>query len=116
MTPEQINEALDEILSNIADAHILIRRLENALEAAAKATKANDIDVVYGDIWTDAGLGPMRKSLRLMEGQLARAQSITLPEHYERLRTDAKAIPTDGSCFDCGSGPCNMNCGPEVSA
>jgi hypothetical protein len=89
MTPEQIIEALDEIISNIADAHILIRRLDNALEAAAKANKANDIDVVYGDIWTDAGLGAMHKSLCLMEGKLARARNITLPEHFERLRTGA---------------------------
>ena len=85
MTPEQITEALDEIISNIADAHILIRRLEKAFEAASKANQ--DIDVVYGDIWVDAGLGGMHKSLRLMESQLVRAQNITLPEHFERLRT-----------------------------
>ena len=85
MTPEQITEALDEIISNIADAHILIHRLEKAFEAASKANQ--DIDVVYGDIWVDAGLGLMHKSLRLMESQLVRAQNITLPEHFERLRT-----------------------------
>ena len=85
MTPEQINERLDEIISHIADAHILIGRLEKSFEAASKADQA--IDVVYGDIWADAGLGPLRKSLRLYESQLARAQNITLPEHYDRLRS-----------------------------
>lgn len=93
MTPEQITEALDEIISNIADAHILIHRLEKALEAADTAGKFPDADVVYGDIWVDAGLGGLHKSLRLMESQLVRAQNITLPEHFERLRAAREPDP-----------------------
>ncbi len=84
MSPEQITDALEEIISNIADAHILIRNLEQAFEAAAKAGQL--IDVVYGDIWMDAGLGAAHKSLRLMERQLCNALDISLPEHFERLR------------------------------
>ncbi len=84
MTPQQITDALEEIISNIADAHILIRNLEQAFEAAAKAGQL--IDVVYGDIWMDAGLGAAHKSLRLMERQLCNALDISLPEHFERLR------------------------------
>jgi hypothetical protein len=86
MSPEQITEALDEIISNIADAHILINRLGTAMTVAKCPP---EMDVVYGDIWTDAGLAAMQKSLRLMESQLVRAQNITLPEHFERLRTGA---------------------------
>lgn len=85
MTPEQITEALDEIISNIADAHILIGRLEKAFDAAAKANQS--VDVVYADIWMDAGLAEKRRTLRAFELALARAQNITLPEHFERLRT-----------------------------
>lgn len=81
MTPEQITEALDEIISNIADAHILIARLGKQMGGPP------DMDVVYSDIWTDAGLGGLHKSLRIMESQLIRAQNITLPEHFDRLRT-----------------------------
>jgi hypothetical protein len=83
VSPEQITEALDEIVSNIADAHILIRRLGREMASVP----SSDLDVVYGDIWADAGLAGMEKSLRLMESQLVRAQNITLPEHFERLRT-----------------------------
>jgi len=81
MTPEQITAQIDEIISSIADAHILIYRLKNALEVAAKADQA--VDVVYSDIWMDAGLGATHKSLRIMERQLA----VWLPEHFKRLRT-----------------------------
>lgn len=84
MTPEQITDALEEIASNIADAHILISRLEKAFEAASKSNQS--IDVVYGDIWIDAELAGMRKSLRIMESQLVRAQNIELREHFERLQ------------------------------
>jgi DNA-binding LytR/AlgR family response regulator len=84
MTPQQITDALEEIISNIADAHILIHNLEQAFEVAAKADQA--VDVVYGDIWMDAGLSAAHKSLRLMERQLCNALDITLPEHFERLR------------------------------
>jgi hypothetical protein len=84
MNPQQITDALDEIISNIADAHILIYRLQTALETAAKADQS--IDVVYGDIWMDAGLGAAHKSLRLMERQLCCAVDISLPQHFERLR------------------------------
>ena len=83
MTPQQITDALDEIISNIADAHILVRRLGRDMASGP----SSDLDVVYGDIWSDAGLAAVEKSLRLMEGQLVRAQNITLPEHFERLRT-----------------------------
>ena len=87
MTPEQITEALDEIISNIADAHILIGRLEKSFEAAAKANQS--VDVVYADIWGDAGLGRLRKSLRIWESQLVRFENIEMPEHFERLRAGA---------------------------
>jgi len=85
MSPEQITEALDEIISNIADAHILIRRLGKSFDAAAKADQS--VDVVYGDIWADAGLGRMQRELILMEAKLAGFQNIEMPEHFERLRT-----------------------------
>jgi hypothetical protein len=87
MTPQQITDALEEIISNIADAHILILQLKTALEAAAKADQA--VDVVYADIWMDAGLDAAHKSLRLMERQLCNALDISLIEHFERLRTGA---------------------------
>jgi hypothetical protein len=85
MTPQKITDALEEIISNIADAHILIYQLKTALAAAAKADQA--VDVVYADIWMDAGLDAAHKSLRLMERQLCNALDISLPEHFERLRT-----------------------------
>jgi len=84
MTPQQITDALEEIISNIADAHILIYKLKENLEAAGKVNQA--VDVVYADIWMDAGLAANHKSLRLMERQLCNALDITLPEHFERLR------------------------------
>jgi len=84
MTPQQITDALEEIISNIADAHILIYKLKENLEAAGKANQA--VDVVYADIWMDAGLAADLKSLRLMELQLCNALDISLPEHFERLR------------------------------
>ena len=40
MTPEQITEALDEIISNIADAHILIHRLQQNFDLARRKTLA----------------------------------------------------------------------------
>jgi hypothetical protein len=85
MTSQKITDALEEIISNIADAHILIYRLKENLEAAGKANQA--VDVVYADIWIDAGLTAAHKSLRIMEYQLARALDYSLPEHFERLRT-----------------------------
>ena len=84
MTPQQITDALEEIISNIADAHILIFKLKENLEAAAEAHQA--VDVVYSDIYIDAGLAAAHKSLRLMERQLCNALDISLPEHFERLR------------------------------
>ena len=87
MSPEQITEALEEIISNIADAHILIYRLKNALEAAAKADQA--VDVVYSDIWTDANLSEINKRLRTWEYELARTIDMILPQHFERLRKGA---------------------------
>jgi hypothetical protein len=84
MTPQQITDALEEIISNIADAHILIYQLKTALKVAAKADQA--VDVVYSDILMDAGLDAAHKYLRLMERQLCNALDITLTEHFERLR------------------------------
>jgi hypothetical protein len=84
MNPQQITDALEEIISNIADAHILIYRLKKNLETAAKADQA--VDVVYADILMDAGLDAAHKYLRLMERQLCNALDITLTEHFERLR------------------------------
>ena len=83
MTPEQITEALEEIISNIADAHILIARLGRKMSD----DKRPELDVVYSDIWADANLSEINKRLRIWENQLARALDITLPEHFERLRT-----------------------------
>ena len=87
MSPQQITDALEEIISNIADAHILIYRLKENLETASEAHQA--VDVVYSDIYIDAGLAAAHKSLRLMERQLCNALDISLPEHFERLRTGA---------------------------
>lgn len=84
MTPQQITDALEEIISNIQDVRMLIYQLKENLEAAGKANQA--IDVVYADIWMDAQLGSMRNSLRLMESDLSNALDITLPEHFKRLR------------------------------
>jgi len=84
MTPQQITDALEEIISNIADAYMLIYGLKENLEAAGKANQA--VDVVYADIWMDAGLAADHKRLRLMERQLCNALDISLPEHFERLR------------------------------
>jgi hypothetical protein len=84
MTPQQITDALEEIISNIADAHILIYRLKENLETASEAQQA--VDVVYSDIYIDAGIAAAHRSLRLMERQLCNALDITLPEHFERLR------------------------------
>jgi hypothetical protein len=83
MTPEQITEALDEIISNIADAHILIARLGREMHDY----KRPELDVVYSDIWADANLSEINKRLRIWENQLARALDFSLPEHFERLRT-----------------------------
>jgi hypothetical protein len=83
MTPEQITEQLDEILSNIADAHILIARLGRAMGD----DKRPELDVVYSDIWADANLSEINKRLRIWETQLSAALAMTLPEHFERLRT-----------------------------
>ena len=84
MTPQQITDALEEIISNIADAHILIYRLKENLETASEAQQA--VDVVYSDICIDAGIAAAYRSLRFMERQLCDAIDITLPEHFERLR------------------------------
>ena len=84
MTPQQITDALNNITSNIADAHILIRKLEKTFTAAA--TQNQSVDVVYADIWMDAGLGGIYKALRNMENQLADAQDVLLSAHFERLR------------------------------
>lgn len=75
MTPQQITDALEEIISNIQDVRMLIYQLKENLEAAGKANQA--IDVVYADIWMDAQLGSMRNSLRLMESDLSNALEIT---------------------------------------
>ena len=85
MTPQQITDALEEIISNIQDVRMLIHQLKENLEAAGKANQA--VDVVYADIWMDAQLGSMHNSLRLMESDLSNALDITLPIHFERLRT-----------------------------
>jgi hypothetical protein len=84
MTPQQITDALNNITSIIADAQIQIRKLEKSFEAAS--TQNQSVDVVYLDIWIDAGLGGIYKALRNMENQIADAQGIFLTEHFERLR------------------------------
>ena len=87
MSPEQITEALDEIISNIADAYVLINRLGLAFDAAAQAKQS--VDVVYSDIWTDANLSEINKRLRTWEYELARTIDMILPQHFERLRKGA---------------------------
>ena len=86
MSPEQITEQLDEIISNIADAHILIYRLQKELTEAAR--KAGDGAVIYEDIAEDAGLEFAARALRSMEKDLARRADKFLPAHFERLRTE----------------------------
>lgn len=85
MTPEQITEALDEIISNIADARILIHRLQQNFDLARRKN-AGGLDVVYEDIYADLGLKNAWWTLRLMEKQLVDRESTYLPEHFERLR------------------------------
>lgn len=85
MTPEEITKELNEIGSNIAYARTLIARLSRCFEVAARENQA--VDVVYSDIWADADLANMHTTLKLFEGQLDRAQNITLPEHFDRLRS-----------------------------
>jgi hypothetical protein len=94
VSPEQITEQLDEIISNIADAHILIHRLKQGMgvgkrydigSAGRKAT-----DVIYEDIWADMRLSEAHTVLRKMESDLARWSDTYLPEHFDRLRAEVK--------------------------
>lgn len=84
MTPEQISEQLNEITGHISDAYSLISQLGKSFDVAAKAHPA--IDVVYSDIWADAGLTSIKPALHLMLEQLVRAHYRALPEHFERLQ------------------------------
>jgi hypothetical protein len=84
MTPQQITDALDEIISNIGDAHILIYRLKKNFEIARRS--AGDLDVVYEDIYADMGLEDVWPTLRAIEMQLFNRKGKYLPEHFERLR------------------------------
>lgn len=85
MTPEQITEQLDEIISNIADAHILIHRLQQNFDLARRKN-AGDLDVVYEDIYADMGLEDAWRTLRAMEKQLSDREGMYLREHFDRLR------------------------------
>ena len=86
MTPEQITAQLDEIISNIADAHILIHRLQQNFDLARRKNPGG-LDVVYEDIYADLGLGDAWRTLRAMEKQLSDREGMYLREHFERLRT-----------------------------
>ena len=86
MTPEQITEQLDEIISNIADAHILIYRLQQNFDLARRKA-VGGLDVVYEDIYADMGLEDAWRTLRAMEKQLSDREGMYLREHFERLRT-----------------------------
>lgn len=86
MTPEQITDALDEIISNIADAHILIHRLQQNFDLARRKA-AGGLDVVYEDIYADMGLEDAWRTLRAMEKQLSDREGMYLREHFDRLRT-----------------------------
>ena len=88
MTPEQITEALDEIISNIADAHILIYRLQQDFDLARRKN-AGGLDVVYEDIYADLGLGDVWRTLRTMEKQLVDREGTYLLEHFKRLQAGA---------------------------
>ena len=88
MTQEQITEALDEIISNIADAHILIHRLQQNFDLARRKN-AGGLDVVYEDIYADLGLGDAWQTLRWMEKRLVDREGTYLREHFERLRAGA---------------------------
>jgi hypothetical protein len=83
MTPQQITEQLNQIISSIADAHELIAELARDM----LDDKHPELDVVYSDIWADANLSEIKKRLRIWEEQLFRFRDITLPKHFERLET-----------------------------
>ena len=88
MTPQQITDALDEIISNIADAHILIYRLQQEFDVARRKN-AGGLDVVYEDIYADMRLEDVWRTLRAIEKTLSDREGMYLPEHFERLRTGA---------------------------
>jgi hypothetical protein len=85
MTPQQITDALEEIISNIADAHILIYRLQQEFDVARRKN-AGGLDVVYEDIYADMRLEDVWRTLRAIEKQLSDREGMYLPEHFERLR------------------------------
>ena len=88
MTPEQITEQLEEIISNIADAHILIYRLQQNFDLARRKN-AGGLDVVYEDIYADLGLRDAWRTLRTMEKQLVDREGMYLSEHFKRLQAGA---------------------------
>jgi hypothetical protein len=85
MNPQQITDALEEIISNIADAHILIYRLQQEFDVARRKN-AGGLDVVYEDIYADMGLEDVWRTLRAIEKQLSNREGMYLPQHFERLR------------------------------
>jgi hypothetical protein len=85
MTPQKITDALDEIISNIADAHILIYRLQQEFDVARRKN-AGGLDVVYEDIYADMRLEDVWRTLRAIEKTLSDREGMYLPEHFERLR------------------------------
>jgi transcription initiation factor TFIIIB Brf1 subunit/transcription initiation factor TFIIB len=89
MTPQQITDALEEIISNIADAHILIYRLQQEFDVARRKN-AGGLDVVYEDIYADMRLEDVWRTLRAIEKQLSDREGMYLPEHFERLRAGAE--------------------------
>ena len=88
MNPEQITDALEEIISNIADAHILIYRLQQEFDVARRKN-AGGLDVVYEDIYADMRLEDVWRTLRAIEKTLSDREGMYLPEHFERLRKGA---------------------------
>ena len=85
MTPQQITDALEEIIGNIADAHILIYRLQQEFDVARRKN-AGGLDVVYEDIYADMRLEDVWRTLRAIEKTLSDREGMYLPEHFERLR------------------------------
>ena len=85
MTPQQITDALEEIIGNIADAHILIYRLQQEFDVARRKN-AGGLDVVYEDIYADMRLEDVWRTLRAIEKQLSNREGMYLPQHFERLQ------------------------------